>query len=95
LSERTTDVSPRARKDSDLVFYGVTRPADLDRLDALRKTIKPAGMIWVVRLKGDGATVKETDIIIAAKAQGLVDVKVVSLSETQSALKLVIPLARR
>jgi hypothetical protein len=95
LAERTTDVSPRVRKNSDLILYGARAPKDLGRLAALRQTIKPAGAIWVVRAKGDKAAIRETDIIAAAKSQGLVDVKVVSFSETHSALKLVIPVALR
>ncbi len=95
LAERTEDVSTRPRKDSDLIFYGVESPRDLDRLDALRPNLKPAGAIWVLRVKGDAAVVKETNVIAAAKRQGLVDIKVVSFSDTHSALKLVIPLHLR
>ena len=95
LKQRTSDISSRSRKDSDLVFYAANRLRDLDRLAALRTALKPAGAIWVVRVKGDGAVIKETDIIAAAKAQGLVDIKVVSFSDTHSALKLVIPLSQR
>ena len=95
LRERTGDISPRTRKDCDLVFYAANSLRDLDRLERLRGTIKPAGAIWVVRLKGEAAVIKETDIIAAAKTQGLVDIKVVSFSETHSALKLVIPVNQR
>jgi hypothetical protein len=38
---------------------------------------------------------REDDVRAAAKAQGLVDVKVMSFSATLSALKLVIPVALR
>ena len=95
LEERTAEVSSRPRKDSDLVFYAANRLRDLDRLAELRKGLKATGAIWVVRVKGDAAVIKETDVIAAGKAQGLVDIKVVSFSATHSALKLVIPLNLR
>ena len=95
LESRTGDISRRARKDSDLIFLGVRSLRDLDRLAALGETIRRSGAIWVVRIKGDGAVVKESEVMAAAKRAGLVDIKVVSFSETHSALKLVIPAARR
>jgi hypothetical protein len=95
LAERTPDISARTRQKSDLIFFGVRSRADLGRLAALRKTLNPGGAIWVVRVKGEAAAVKETDVITAAKAAALVDIKVVSFSESQSALKLVIPVAWR
>ena len=54
----------------------------------------PAGAIWVVWPKGR-KELREDDVRNAAKAQGLVDIKVMSFSETLSALKLVIPVAER
>ena len=95
LAERTTDVSSRLRRDCDVIFYGARNLRDLGRLATLRQNITSAGAIWVVRVKGDAAAIKETDIITAAKRQALVDIKVVSFSETHSALKLVIPVAMR
>jgi hypothetical protein len=79
---------------SDLIVYRVTRKTDLDRLTALRDSIVPAGAIWVLWPKGR-KELREDDVRNAAKAQGLVDVKVMSFSETLSALKLVIPVVER
>ncbi len=84
----------RARKDSDLVFLGVETPAALARLGPLRDTLRRDGGIWVVWPKGQ-THIKEDDVRAAAKRVGLVDVKVVAFSATHSALKLVIPLAKR
>jgi len=96
LRTRTPDVSTsRPRSSSDAIFLGAADKRSLDRLPALRRNITPGGAIWVVRPKGQDSGLKETDIIAAAKAHGLVDVKVVSFSETHSALKLVIPLDQR
>jgi hypothetical protein len=41
------------------------------------------------------AKIKDVDVIAAAKAAGLVDNKVVSFSETHTALRLVIPVDQR
>lgn len=79
----------------DLVFFGATVADDLERLSALGARIQPAGAIWLVRAKGRGAPIGETQSMAAAKRAGLVDVKVVSYSDTESAEKYVIPLARR
>jgi hypothetical protein len=79
----------------DIVFFGAKAAADLERMAALGARIQPAGAIWLVRAKGRGAPIGETQSMAAAKRAGLVDVKVVSYSETQSAEKYVIPLANR
>ena len=84
-----------ALADTDIVFYKADRLADLDRLGELRSVLKPAGAIWVVSPKGKGIEVKDTDVMAAARAAGLVDTKVVSFSETHTALRLVIPTADR
>jgi hypothetical protein len=95
LMARTRDVSRgRPRKDLDLVFFAATDHARLRRLASLRDTIRPEGGIWVVWQKGK-PDLNEDDVREAALKAGLVDVKVVSFSQTLSALKLVIPVARR
>jgi len=94
LKQRTSDISAQPKKDSDLIFVAAANKAGLKRLKTLQKFLKPNGAIWVVWPKGQ-PQLKENDIILAAIAAGLVDNKVVSFSETLSALRLVIPLARR
>jgi hypothetical protein len=81
--------------DADLVFYEADEIEDLTRLPALATSIKRNGAIWVVSPKGKGALVKDTDVMEAARAAGLVDTKVVAFSDTHTALKLVIPVAKR
>jgi hypothetical protein len=90
----TIATGPRPRKSSDLIIFGATAKKALDKLTALRGSIVPAGAIWVVWPKGR-KELREDDVRNAAIAQGLVDVKVMSFSETLSALKLVIPVASR
>jgi hypothetical protein len=79
----------------DALFYATTQPGDLARLPALAKRLSPAGALWVVRPKGPGTPVTEVDTRKRGLAAGLVDVKVVSFSPTHSALKFVIPVAKR
>lgn len=95
LVARTDDLSQgRPKRDSDLVLVAMADPKDLARLPALRASIKPEGGIWVVWTKGQPAF-REDDVRAAGPGAGLVDVKVVSFSETLSALKMVIPVAQR
>ncbi len=94
LRQRGAKIAERPKKESDLIFLAATDRNGLKRLRALQRFLKPNGAIWVVWPKGQPA-LKENDIIVAAKAVGLIDNKVVSFSETHSALRLVIPLARR
>jgi hypothetical protein len=95
LRERTEDVSVgEPRPDSDAIVYAALEPADLDRLDELRRCIKPAGMIWVVSPKGR-RDFKDTEVMRRGLAVGLVDVKVASFNERLTATKFVVPVARR
>ncbi len=95
LAGRTDDVARgRPRKDTDLVFVAMADPKDLGRLAVLRAALKPEGGIWVVWRKGQKGF-REDDVRAAGPGAGLVDVKVVSFSDTLSALKMVIPVALR
>jgi hypothetical protein len=86
-------VGPRSK--ADLVFLHAGAEGDLSALAALRGRIEPDGGIWVVRTKGKAAPVKEAMVRSAARAAGLVDVKVAAFSDTLTADKLVIPVAER
>ena len=74
----------------DVVFYGVSGREMLDRIRELKGLMKPDGALWVIRPKGSPA-VSESEVMSAGKKAGLVDVKVVSFSETHTAEKFVIP----
>ena len=91
---RAEVVTERVKKDSDLVFLACETVAGLRRLPALRDAMARNGGIWVVWPKGQ-SHIKEDHARAAGKTAGLTDVKVVAFSDTHSALKLVIPLARR
>jgi len=77
--------------DLDLVFLAAEHPVDLDRLRSLRRAIVVDGAIWVVSPKGRAATLRDVEVMAAARAADLVDNKVVSFSPTHTALRLVIP----
>ncbi len=95
LQTRTAQITHKPQRDEDLIFYAADSLDALDSLTRLKGSLKPDGAIWVVSLKGKQARIKDTDVMAAARAAGLVDNKVVGFSETHTALKLVIPKAKR
>jgi DUF3052 family protein len=96
LDERTQDVADdQPALDTDVVFLAADSTGELDALPSLRERIRPNGAIWVVSRKGRDATLRDVEVIAAAKEAGLVDNKVVSFSDTHTALRLVIPRALR
>jgi hypothetical protein len=84
----------RATREVELLFLGVDEPADLERLAALKATLAPAGALWIIRPKGR-PSLPEATVRSAARAAGLVDVKVVRFSTSHTADKYVIPKAAR
>ena len=87
-----TDGEPAAG--SDVVVLGVGPPDDLAGLKDLERILARDGAIWVVSPKG-GREPREADVLAAGKEAGLVDTKVVRFSDTHTAHKFVIPVARR
>jgi hypothetical protein len=95
LRERGAHFSKgKPRKDSDLIFLGAEETRELKALRGLEKYLKPTGAVWVVYPKGR-KEITEAGVLAAGKAAGLVDVKVCGFSATHTALKFVIPTARR
>jgi hypothetical protein len=94
LEGRGANVSSRLRLETDIIFLAANDRKDLDRLPRLRESLAPAGAVWVIRPKGI-ESIRETDVMSSAKAAGLVDVKVVRFSDSHTAEKLVIPVAKR
>src|SRR5206468_7698261 len=90
LRERTRDVvEGKPRTPCDLVFLGANDRGDLARLRELKTWIEPNGAIWVVRAKGAGSPLRDTDLIDAGLAAGLVDNKIASFSDTHGAMSFV------
>jgi hypothetical protein len=94
LVDRGAEVSPRLSGEADVIFFAAGERAELRRLGPLQKNLKRDGAIWVIRPKGSDA-ISEGDVMKAGRAAGLVDVKVVRFSNTHTAEKFVIPVARR
>ena len=96
LRQRTSDiVKGKPSSPCDLVFFGAESSSDLKRLKDLKAWIEPNGAIWVVRPKGAGSALRETDVIAAGLAAGLVDNKIASFSDTHGAMRLVFRLRDR
>jgi hypothetical protein len=96
LRTRTHDITHgKPTEPCDLVFLRVVTQADLGRIKAVKSWIEPSGGIWVLRVKGPGAPIKDTDVIEATLAAGLVDNKIASFSDTESAMRLVFRLRDR
>lgn len=79
---------------SDLVFVLLTHPNDTDKFEDLVPAIFPDGAIWAVYPRGR-RDLSEDTVRKAARALGLVDIKVVKVSERHGALKLVVPKAAK
>jgi hypothetical protein len=96
LKERTSDiVTGKPRSKVDLVFVGAEDEAGLRKLDELKTWIEPNGAIWVIRPKGGRSALRDTDVIDAGLAAGLVDNKIASFSDTHGAMRLVFRLRDR
>lgn len=73
----------------DLLFYAADSAEDLAKVGDLVPALADQGALWIVSRKGKAATVKDIEVMAAAKAVGLVDNKVVGFSETLTALRFV------
>lgn len=91
LRERTASVAEgRVPEGAPVVFFGAETKDALRKVQLLRARMIDTGVLWIVRPKGV-KTITEADVFEAAKANSLVDTKVVSFSKTHTAHKLVIP----
>jgi len=66
----------------------------LSEMKKLAMKVKGNMALWVVYPKGQ-KTITETDVLAAGRNAGLKDVKVVGFSATHTALKFVLPVAKR
>jgi hypothetical protein len=96
LAERVPDFArgKPAAGSADVIFAAAEDTKALARLKSLAGAIAKAGAIWVVFPKGQ-KHIREVDVIAAGKSASLTDNKVCKFSETHTALRFVIPLARR
>jgi len=96
LRARTRDVVlGKPRTPCDIVFVGAKDVRDLQRLKQVKSWIEPNGAIWVIRRKGKGSPLRDTDLIEGGLAAGLVDNKIASFSDTHGAMRFVFRLRDR
>ena len=96
---RGATLSGRGKSPFEAVHLFVTRRAELAKhLAHLRKTLEPAGFVWVSWPKKASkvpTNVTEDVIREVALPLGFVDIKVCAVSEVWSGLKLVIRVSER
>ena len=76
-------------RDLDLLFYAADSADELAKVGGLVPALGEKGALWIVSRKGRAATVKDVEVMAAAKGLGLVDNKVVGFSDTLTALRFV------
>jgi hypothetical protein len=95
LAQQTENVVKRkVGPESESIFFAVKSKKELAQLPKLAKTLKGAAALWIVYPKGKKEST-EGEVLTAGRKSGLKDVKVVGFSSTHTALKFVIPVARR
>ncbi|MBA3236055.1 MAG: DUF3052 family protein [Chloroflexi bacterium] len=96
IADRTSDLTVGwPAPETDVILLGADTVAALEQLESLATRIRQNGAIWVVSRKGEAATLRDVQVIEAARAARLVDNKVASFSATHTSLRLVIPTHRR
>ena len=96
VAERTSDITDgRPKPDTDVVLMAADTTDDLAVLAELRPRIRPNGAIWVVSRKGKAATLRDIEVMAAARDHDLIDNKVVAFSARRTSIRLVIPVALR
>lgn len=94
LKKSGATVSAGESQNLDALFYGASTRDDLGAIAQLKGSLARNGALWIIRPKGV-QTITESDVLAAGRAAGLVDVKVVKFSESHTAEKFVIPVAKR
>ncbi len=94
LKKRGALVSHGKSASPSWVFFAAEKLSDLASVKAASATLKNAAALWIVYPKGQ-KSITENDVRGTALRAGLTDVKVASFSPTHTALKFVIPRAKR
>ena len=79
----------------DLIFVRIDEGRDLVRIGRAAGYLKSSGALWVFHPKGRGADPNEHDVRAAGIAAGLVDNKISAYTESHTATRFVIPVAKR
>jgi hypothetical protein len=94
LRDRGASVRTSGSARADVIVAAFSHRRDLRRLPPLVPRLQPNGMLWTLRPKGS-KDLTECEMRDAGLAAGLVDVKVVSFSDTLTAEKFVFRLKDR
>jgi hypothetical protein len=95
LADRVPEfVREKPPSGADMILLGAENRKALARVKSLASAIQKGGAIWIVYPKGQ-THIREADVRAAGSSAGLTDNKVCRFSETHTALRFVIPLARR
>jgi len=76
------------------LFFSAESRQELARLPKLAKLLRGSAALWVIYPKGQ-KHISENDVLAAGRQAGLKDIKVISFSPIQTALKFVIPVGAR
>jgi hypothetical protein len=87
--------SPRLRARYDIIFLKVDRAGDLDSIVVAAAHLEADGALWIFHPKGRAADPNDADVRAASFAAGLIDNKISAYSETHTATRYVIPVAKR
>jgi hypothetical protein len=95
LNERLAKAASQAlRTQYDLIFVRVDTPRDLSRVTAASEHLRPAGALWVFH-PSRGASPHDAQVRATGLAAGLVDNKISAYSDSHTATRFVIPVAKR
>ena len=83
------------RTSYDLIFVRVNAPRDLVRIKRAAARLKADGALWVFHPKGRDASPTDAQVRSAGIATGLVDNKISAYTDSHTATRFVIPVARR
>ena len=73
----------------DILVWGADNLSELETIPDLVARLAPSGALWVVSRKGKAATLKDVEVMAAARRHGLADNKVCAFSATHTALRFV------
>ena len=76
------------------IFFAAESREDLGDVKRVARSVRGAAALWIVYPKGQN-NISEADVRSAGLASGLTDIKVTSFSSSHTALKFVVPKAKR
>ena len=95
LGSKTRNVSTgKVATEVEWILFAADACKELSQVPKLAKGLKGAAALWIIYPKGQ-KQITENEVIGAGRKSGLKDVKVVGFSPTHTALKFVIPVAKR